>query len=143
MLVSSLQSNKSNYLSVLRHAETNPNLLSVRFPLSQLHKRKSPMATHDDATRAAALRPAAPSHLIASKPPLCCCCSNTHFLFEGISFHFDDTMSLAATRVIASRTLARRAPVAQQKRQFGFIDYLTNYPDKVRRSIELRRLCSV
>jgi hypothetical protein len=50
--------------------------------------------------------------------------------FKGI--HFNDTMSLAATRVIASRTLARRAPVTQQKR--GFIDYLTNYPDKVRAS---------
>lgn len=38
-------------------------------------------------------------------------------------------MSLAASRFIATRALARRAPVQQQKR--GIIDYLTNYPDKV------------
>jgi hypothetical protein len=39
-------------------------------------------------------------------------------------------MSLAASRVIATRALSRRAHVHQQKR--GIIDYLTNYPDKVR-----------
>eukprot|EP00428_Durinskia_dybowskii_P016564 CAMPEP_0170211308 /NCGR_PEP_ID=MMETSP0116_2-20130129/5270_1 /TAXON_ID=400756 /ORGANISM="Durinskia baltica, Strain CSIRO CS-38" /LENGTH=99 /DNA_ID=CAMNT_0010461843 /DNA_START=61 /DNA_END=360 /DNA_ORIENTATION=+ len=44
-------------------------------------------------------------------------------------------MSLAATRVIASRTLVRKATVQQQKR--GFIDYLTNYPDKV---AEMRKI---
>ena len=38
-------------------------------------------------------------------------------------------MSLAATRMIAARTLVRRAPVKEQKR--GIIDYLTNYPDRV------------
>eukprot|EP00536_Pseudo-nitzschia_multiseries_P012459 jgi/Psemu1/260620/estExt_Genewise1Plus.C_4780010 len=38
-------------------------------------------------------------------------------------------MSLAASRVAATRVLARRAPVRQQKR--GIVDYLTNYPDKV------------
>jgi hypothetical protein len=42
-------------------------------------------------------------------------------------------MSLAASRIIATRALTRRAPVAQQKR--GIVDYLTNYPDKVRASI--------
>lgn len=41
----------------------------------------------------------------------------------------NNTMSLAATRVIASRTLVRRATAEQQKR--GIVDYLTNYPDKV------------
>jgi hypothetical protein len=40
------------------------------------------------------------------------------------------TMSLAATRFVATRVMARRGPVQQQKR--GIIDYLTNYPDKVR-----------
>lgn len=40
------------------------------------------------------------------------------------------TMSLAATtRIVAARTLVRRAPVKEQKR--GIIDYLTNYPDRV------------
>jgi hypothetical protein len=38
-------------------------------------------------------------------------------------------MSFAASRVIATRALSRRAPVQQQKR--GIVDYLTNYPDKV------------
>jgi hypothetical protein len=47
-------------------------------------------------------------------------------------------MSLAASRIIATRALARRAPVKEQKR--GFIDYLTNYPDKVRMA---RLLCGV
>ena len=40
------------------------------------------------------------------------------------------TMSLAASRLVATRALARRAPAQQQKR--GIFDYLTNYPDKVR-----------
>lgn len=40
-------------------------------------------------------------------------------------------MSLAASRVIASRTLARRVALQQQQKR-GIIDYLTNYPDKVR-----------
>ena len=39
-------------------------------------------------------------------------------------------MSLSAARFVASRAMARRAPVQQQKR--GIVDYLTNYPDKVR-----------
>jgi hypothetical protein len=38
-------------------------------------------------------------------------------------------MSLAATRILATRAITRKAPVQQQKR--GIIDYLTNYPDKV------------
>eukprot|EP00533_Pseudo-nitzschia_delicatissima_P001883 CAMPEP_0116077946 /NCGR_PEP_ID=MMETSP0327-20121206/340_1 /TAXON_ID=44447 /ORGANISM="Pseudo-nitzschia delicatissima, Strain B596" /LENGTH=98 /DNA_ID=CAMNT_0003568459 /DNA_START=97 /DNA_END=393 /DNA_ORIENTATION=+ len=38
-------------------------------------------------------------------------------------------MSLSATRIVATRAMARRAPVQQQKR--GIVDYLTNYPDKV------------
>jgi hypothetical protein len=39
-------------------------------------------------------------------------------------------MSLAATRFIATRAMTRKAPVQQQKR--GIVDYLTNYPDRVR-----------
>ena len=39
-------------------------------------------------------------------------------------------MSLAATRFMATRALTRKAPVQQQKR--GIVDYLTNYPDRVR-----------
>ena len=52
------------------------------------------------------------------------------------------TMSLAASRVVATRALARRAPVQQQKR--GIFDYLTNYPDKVRHvSCRWRRCVSL
>ena len=39
-------------------------------------------------------------------------------------------MSLAASRVIAQRALSRTAPAQFQKR--GIVDYLTNYPNKVR-----------
>jgi hypothetical protein len=47
-------------------------------------------------------------------------------------------MSLTASRVIASRVISRRTPVQQQKR--GIIDYLTNYPDKVRYAVCTRLL---
>ena len=46
------------------------------------------------------------------------------------SFNTSTNMSLPATRIVAARAMARRAPVQQQKR--GIVDYLTNYPDKVR-----------
>ena len=39
-------------------------------------------------------------------------------------------MSLAASRVIAHRAIARNPPAQFQKR--GIVDYLTNYPNKVR-----------
>ncbi|KAL3941008.1 MAG: hypothetical protein SGBAC_004549 [Bacillariaceae sp.] len=38
-------------------------------------------------------------------------------------------MTLSAARVVAARSVSRRAPVQQQKRTI--VDYLTNYPDKV------------
>eukprot|EP00339_Tiarina_fusa_P003722 CAMPEP_0117045184 /NCGR_PEP_ID=MMETSP0472-20121206/31264_1 /TAXON_ID=693140 ORGANISM="Tiarina fusus, Strain LIS" /NCGR_SAMPLE_ID=MMETSP0472 /ASSEMBLY_ACC=CAM_ASM_000603 /LENGTH=99 /DNA_ID=CAMNT_0004757099 /DNA_START=46 /DNA_END=345 /DNA_ORIENTATION=+ len=38
-------------------------------------------------------------------------------------------MSLAASRILATKAIARRAPAQQQKR--GIVDYLTNYPDRV------------
>mmetsp|Transcript_8562 Transcript_8562/g.18452 ORF Transcript_8562/g.18452 Transcript_8562/m.18452 type:complete len:100 (+) Transcript_8562:132-431(+) len=38
-------------------------------------------------------------------------------------------MSLAASRIVATRAMARRAPVQHQRR--GIVGYLTNYPDKV------------
>ena len=39
-------------------------------------------------------------------------------------------MTFSAARIIATRTVARRAPVQQQQKR-GIVDYLTNYPDKV------------
>ena len=39
-------------------------------------------------------------------------------------------MSLSASRIVVGRAMTRRAPVQQQKRKI--VDYLTNYPDKVR-----------
>eukprot|EP00934_Nitzschia_sp_Nitz4_P009083 Nitzschia sp. Nitz4//scaffold322_size40381//10752//11178//NITZ4_007556-RA/size40381-snap-gene-0.1-mRNA-1//1//CDS//3329547815//9073//frame0 len=39
-------------------------------------------------------------------------------------------MSLAASRAVATRALARRATL-QQQQQRGIVDYLTNYPNKV------------
>eukprot|EP00980_Cylindrotheca_fusiformis_P009150 scaffold1992_cov113-Cylindrotheca_fusiformis.AAC.15 len=38
-------------------------------------------------------------------------------------------MTFSAARVLATRTVSRKASVQQQKR--GIVDYLTNYPDKV------------
>lgn len=40
-------------------------------------------------------------------------------------------MSLAASRIVATRALARRAAPIQQQQKRGIVDYLTNYPDKV------------
>ncbi|KAG7364822.1 hypothetical protein IV203_038025 [Nitzschia inconspicua] len=40
-------------------------------------------------------------------------------------------MSLAASRIVATRAVARRMTVPQQQQKRGIIDYLTNYPDKV------------
>ena len=39
-------------------------------------------------------------------------------------------MTLFAARAVAVRSVSRKAPVQQQKRTI--VDYLTNYPDKVR-----------
>ena len=40
------------------------------------------------------------------------------------------TMTLSAARAVAVRNVSRKAPVQQQRRTI--VDYLTNYPDKVR-----------
>ena len=45
-------------------------------------------------------------------------------------------MTFSAARIIATRTVARRAPVQQQQKR-GIVDYLTNYPDKVRLGIAI------
>jgi hypothetical protein len=52
--------------------------------------------------------------------------------FTLISIEVTNTMSLAASRTIVTRALARRAPLQHQQQKRGIIDYLTNYPDKVR-----------
>lgn len=42
-------------------------------------------------------------------------------------------MSLAASRIVATRAIARRVTVQQHGQKRGIVDYLTNYPDKVRK----------
>lgn len=41
-------------------------------------------------------------------------------------------MSLAASRIVATRAMARRVTTQPQQQKRGIVDYLTNYPDKVR-----------
>jgi ribosomal protein L16/L10AE len=48
------------------------------------------------------------------------------------------TMSLAASRIVATRAMARRVTVQQEQKR-GIVDYLTNYPDKVSTESSTRR----